>query len=84
MLNAMQTTIDAAGRIVVPKALRQELGLGPGVPIEITSDGVGVRIEPVASGGELIEVNGNLVIRSRSGRAVTDDEIAALRDADRR
>ena len=36
----MQTTIDAAGRIVVPKPLRQELGLVPGQLLEIrASDG---------------------------------------------
>lgn len=31
----MKTTIDAAGRIVVPKALRLALGLRPGQPLEI-------------------------------------------------
>ena len=31
----MNTTIDSAGRIVVPKALRQTLGLKPGQPLEI-------------------------------------------------
>jgi AbrB family looped-hinge helix DNA binding protein len=31
----MRTTIDAAGRIVVPKALRQALDLKPGQPLEI-------------------------------------------------
>jgi AbrB family looped-hinge helix DNA binding protein len=36
----MQTTIDAAGRIVVPKSLRQQLGLTPGQVLEIrASDG---------------------------------------------
>jgi AbrB family looped-hinge helix DNA binding protein len=36
----MQTTIDAAGRIVVPKSLRQQLGLVPGQVLEIrASDG---------------------------------------------
>jgi AbrB family looped-hinge helix DNA binding protein len=33
----MRTTIDAAGRIVVPKALRDELGLGEGQEIEISA-----------------------------------------------
>jgi len=36
----MKTTIDAAGRIVVPKPLRQALGMSPGQSLEIrASDG---------------------------------------------
>lgn len=31
----MRTTIDAAGRLVVPKRLREELGLSPGVELEL-------------------------------------------------
>jgi AbrB family looped-hinge helix DNA binding protein len=33
----MRTTIDAAGRIVVPKALRDELGLTGGQELEIVA-----------------------------------------------
>jgi len=33
----MKTTIDKAGRIVVPKALRDELGLRPGQELEISA-----------------------------------------------
>jgi AbrB family looped-hinge helix DNA binding protein len=42
----MITTIDAAGRIVVPKAVRQQAKLAPGTTVEIRCrDGV-VEIEP--------------------------------------
>ena len=43
----MKTAIDAAGRVIIPKALRDELGLVPGRELDIrTRDGVLV-IEPV-------------------------------------
>jgi AbrB family looped-hinge helix DNA binding protein len=42
----MTTTIDAAGRVVLPKALREEARLSPGVPVEIRCrDGI-IEIEP--------------------------------------
>ncbi len=31
----MRTTIDAAGRLVVPKSLRDELGFSPGAELEL-------------------------------------------------
>jgi len=34
----MRTTIDRAGRIVVPKAIREELGLRPGIELELRAD----------------------------------------------
>ena len=45
----MRTTIDSAGRIVVPKRLRDELGLQPGQVLELeVSDGrLQVEIAPV-------------------------------------
>jgi AbrB family looped-hinge helix DNA binding protein len=41
----MRTTIDAAGRIVVPKPLREQLGFSPGTELEI--DAVDGRLEVV-------------------------------------
>jgi AbrB family looped-hinge helix DNA binding protein len=39
----MRTTIDAAGRLVVPKPLRDQLGFAPGTELEL--DAVDGRLE---------------------------------------
>lgn len=78
----MRTTIDAAGRIVIPRAIREQIGLYGASDVEVEVDGAGVRIEPAAD-GDLAEEDGRLVIPS-GGTVVTADAIERLRDADRR
>jgi AbrB family looped-hinge helix DNA binding protein len=74
----MRTTIDKAGRVVIPKVLRDALGLAAG-EVELTRDGAGVRIEPVAGEGA-VEREGRYVIDS--DQPLTDDEVRSLRLAD--
>lgn len=77
----MHATIDKAGRLVIPKLLRDQLGLRPG-PVELSAEGSGLRIEPPAK-DELKERAGRLVIPP-TGMTIDEDEIRELRDADRR
>lgn len=47
----MRTTIDSAGRIVVPKPMRDAMGLGPGQIIDIVfTDGrLEIEVAPMAA-----------------------------------
>jgi len=49
MINTMRTTIDAAGRIVVPKAMREALDLKPGQTLEIRAGDGRLEIEAAAT-----------------------------------
>ena len=77
----MRTTIDKAGRLVIPKAVRDSLGLVPG-EVEVTPDGAGLRVEPLAD-ERLAEEDGLLVIPA-AGVAIGDELVRTLRDADQR
>jgi AbrB family looped-hinge helix DNA binding protein len=46
MIHTMVTTMDAAGRLVIPREIRREAAIEPGTPLEVRwRDGV-IEIEP--------------------------------------
>ena len=77
----MRTTIDTAGRLVIPRSLRNRIGLDGGGEVEIELDGAAIRIEPVA-GTQLREDDGLLVIPA-TGTSIDDTLVRELIDADR-
>ncbi|MCL2345327.1 MAG: AbrB/MazE/SpoVT family DNA-binding domain-containing protein [Desulfobulbus sp.] len=77
----MQTTIDKAGRVIIPAAIRSRLGLVPG-PVNITIEGADVRIAAIAP-NQLAERDGRVVIAA-DGLALSSDDIRELRLADQR
>ena len=62
----MTTAIDSAGRIVVPKPLRDALGLAPGQTLEITA--AGGRLEIVIAATPM-------VLKKRSRGVVSVPEV---------
>lgn len=65
----------------MPKELRDRIGLVPG-EVEIELDGAALRLAPVAA-DRVHEIGGRLVV-SKTGVPLSDDDVRALRDADRR
>ena len=71
IIDAMKAAIDAAGRIVVPKQLRDALGLTPGQALEIRAGDGRLEIE-VAPTSMTLQKRGKGVV------AVPDAKLPAL------
>jgi bifunctional DNA-binding transcriptional regulator/antitoxin component of YhaV-PrlF toxin-antitoxin module len=67
MIYTMVTTMDSAGRLVIPVELRREAALEPGVPLDIRwRDGV-IEIEPQPLAVSLTR-KGRLLVAIPAGR----------------
>jgi AbrB family looped-hinge helix DNA binding protein len=78
----MKAMIDSVGRIVVPKPLREALGLLPGSTVEISRYGAGLQLVPTGRTARLVEEDGVLVATGET--PVDDDVVFGLLDAGRR
>jgi AbrB family looped-hinge helix DNA binding protein len=67
----MRVTIDRAGRLVVPKPLRDELKLEPGATLELRAREGRLELEPVA-------VPMRLVRRGKGLVATTDEPLPKI------
>lgn len=82
MVLPVESSIDSVGRIVVPKALRDALGLEPGSKVDISRYGAGLQIVPGGRTARLVEQDGRLV--ATGDTRIDDDVVFALIDAGRR
>jgi AbrB family looped-hinge helix DNA binding protein len=74
-------TLDKAGRVVIPKTLRDELQLGPGDTLALESHGGCMTLRPVRSASALRKEHGVWVFRSgqKLSTAETDRALQDLR-----
>lgn len=58
----MEVTLDRFGRVVIPKAIRDQLGLGPGAVLELEEgERDGIVLRPRRPEPDLVEEHGVLV-----------------------
>jgi len=69
----MRSAIDAAGRVVIPKEIRDRLGLRSGRPVEIRERDGHIEIEPATTRMSLVRRPGGAV-------AVPDEKLPPLTD----
>ena len=76
----MQTTIDDAGRLIIPKEIRAQAGLTPGAALDIRWRDGRIEIEPAPLPIEFVR-KGRLLIATpkRDVEPLTTDQVEATR-----
>jgi AbrB family looped-hinge helix DNA binding protein len=65
----METTLDRFGRIIIPKNVREDMGLEAGAVLQVEKQGEKIVLQPVQGEPHLVEKKGILVF---TGGAVGD------------
>jgi AbrB family looped-hinge helix DNA binding protein len=78
----LRLTIDKAGRVLLPKSLRQELHLQPGDSLEMESTGDQITLRPVRGTEPLTKERGVWVFRTGQAlpASATDGMLQRIRE----
>ena len=81
----MKTTIDKAGRVVLPSQIRRRANLTPGAELDVQVDDEGsVRLVRTVPRPQLVRRGGRLVARPRvAAKKRPEVDVAALVDEER-
>ena len=78
----VEARIDSVGRLVVPKPLRDALGLRPGSTVDISRYGAGLAVIPTGRTARVVDEDGVLV--ATGDTTIDDDTVFGLVDSGRR
>lgn len=81
----MRTTIDRAGRVVIPKAVRDDAGLEPGTELEIEFRDGRIEIEPATVAMRVVGRGVDAVIEAQGEMPVlTAEDVRSVLERSRR
>jgi AbrB family looped-hinge helix DNA binding protein len=75
--------IDKAGRVVIPKPLRDQFNLLPGDKLRLSVEGDGFRLAPAESGGDLVRKGSVLVFTGDFAEPITNAKVNEILAEDR-
>jgi AbrB family looped-hinge helix DNA binding protein len=78
----MKAKVDSVGRILVPKPLREAVGITPGSTVDVSRYGPGLQISPAGRVARLVEEDGVLV--ATGDTTIIDEDVFGLIDSGRR
>ena len=77
----MKTTIDKAGRVVIPAAIRERAGLTPGLEIDVRMSEAGdITISRPVPPPKLVKVSGMTVVRAQTKNPPKIDVVKLIRE----
>ena len=80
----MKSTIDKAGRVVIPAAVRNRAGLKPGTELEIVTDDIGIRLVRTGRAPKLVRRGKRLIARpADSKKDLPEVDLAAMVEEER-
>jgi AbrB family looped-hinge helix DNA binding protein len=83
-MGGMKTTIDKAGRVVIPAAVRARAGFTPGTEIDVLIEDASIRLVRAAPGPRLERVGQRLIARPQvAARKLPKVDVAKLIEEER-
>jgi AbrB family looped-hinge helix DNA binding protein len=80
MRNTVEVNIDSAGRVVIPKAIRDQIGIVPGMALRITVEEGKIEIEPVTRKVRIVQRGPlRVAVPVEEGPPLTDEAVERVR-----
>jgi AbrB family looped-hinge helix DNA binding protein len=86
IVNAMKTELirmDKAGRVVLPKPLRDQFNLLPGDKLRLSVDGKSIKLEPTDAAGTLVRKGSVMIFRGDFVEPITTAKVDQLLEESR-